>query len=1049
MPEPIFLDSPPPVGGTDEAFDAALTRANAAVGARRLDYREGRSWSYMDLRPTATDGDALIHWLAADIGGHVQRWLDRHPNFPVAVEGLGAGGVLRRHAAQLLLLFAFAEVARRFQTGSGVWPVIREHCSPSLRLALFNGQGAYLHSQVMKELTGAVGLRNVYAVKGHYHVTLIRMQVGFTRHDLEREDEPLVGALKRSARELKREGGDNFSEEFAGLANLLWRWRVETARGDYGLKRADIEARLRRNCWVPEPWATSEGLAFDPVPRLLAAAERGAEEDAAAGADAVALVPPPRLVFGGNSATFAVEIPTSLVAELACGAESCVLEARPLVGPAVELCRFYDNGDGTYAAGGAAPVPPSANGADLALLADGAVVWAGRLDLWDDGADATFYRASDGDRLDRPPVASAGCLAVVADGVDLDPPPAAWVRLGPGWRACHLPTGTALAGASGAVRLVSGGRALWRLDETPAGVSADAPPWLRRASAKIFGGPYHLGKGVFVDVGLPEGAAVTDARDSGGIPIEVAAKTGGRFRVGPVPVPVSGRPLARAWLDVVAPPELGAAAEAVRLAVSLAVRTLGAAVDCGGGAAVLDPAGQLDLSGCGAATFRLDADLGSGDGRSEVSQRALLVIEGESVVRRMPEAATAGHANRIALPNLSGYGGRLSVRRAFNEPRNFLRRDRLTVAGRVVDFGILLGFDDPAAEPVDGAAIEESIRPRETAVLVRGGTVLDQDRHRIVAWHADGRWRQCRPRDAGGGRWAFEPHDEAKTGRVLAVAVASVKARVGVAWRDNWADALAAASASNDSAVIAAAMRGLRWAKLPVLDGASGGGDSHGPAARLPAAEFACRHAALTLPVALADDCPGPVPATRCPDNAFAWRDVARSLFRGWEPTRDGANAAVESLGGGIDDGCWVDAAERLFAFDPIIGAKLALRLPETVAPKAARMMYAAVASRRTGLDIGAIMARPAAELRARMDQTCEAAAKHELIRSDQPADAHFLMRAFIEPAVNFAVGRTTWAGLQKSNPNAARGLALLDDVAPFAELLEARLFLELFDRAG
>ena len=302
---------------------------------------------------------------------------------------------------------------------------------------------------------------------------------------------------------------------------------------------------------------------------------------------------------------------------------------------------------------------------------------------------------------------------------------------------------------------------------------------------------------------------------------------------------------------------------------------------------------------------------------------------------------------------------------------------------------------------------------------------------------ANGRWRQCRPRDAGGGRWAFEPFDQDNCGPALVAAVASNATRLGARWQKAWPDLLRAADATGDPRAVADAARGLRWAKLPVL-----GNDGFAKASA-----FLRRHAALVLPDVIAADCDGPVPHTRCEPNPTGWWSAARSLLRDWRPGRDEAEAVAKNLGGGVDDESCVRAAERLFDFDPVLGARLARRLfGSPVDPRAGRNMLMRLVMGRTGLAPQVLFVNADAAVEERVREKADAAAEHDLIAAGGGAvDPRFLIRSYIEPAVReLTFGDAAFVSL----PYEARhGLALLDDVRPFAELLETRLLLELLRR--
>ena len=1047
---PMFENAAPPACGAVDEFDAGMQRSLAAVAARRgAACPDAGAWSYMDLRPAAADGDALIAWLGRLPGSQAERWLCTQGGWGTRLDGLGTGGLTRRQGMQLLLLFAFAEVARRWQRDRGLWPEVRGRCSASLRPALFDSQGSYRHRGAMEELAAAAELRNVFdGEPAMYFVQLVRMQVAFTRDDLERANRPLLRDLKRSARELS--SGGNRSKSFVELSRILRQWSADYGRGDLALKRADVEAQLRRNAWVPEPWNDGTlGERFDPVPALLDAAEREVVE--AAAADLPELVAAVRLEVDGGGAGFRLELDGEALVTLAGGADELRLEAD-LPGGTVAAAEAFANGDGTYDLD-VKRVPAAANGAAARLCADGVEVWVGELDLFDEAADATFFASSNGRRLDRPPAAAEGCLAVVADGVDLVPEPDHWARLADGWRACRLGPGTRL----GVVSLLSDGRRLWRHGD----LGGDVPPWLREVVAGLRDLPdgrfaHRIGEPVTLEVRVPANVELRSAtRDSELLRIEPCACG---YRVGPISVPAEGRPVARARLEL-------ACGEAVeRLSVAVPVRTFGCAADDGTGVRPLKDHRPLYVGVADRMRFRLGPD--DRDVAGRLDHRRLLVLEGNRIARRMPPTPTEGHANRLVLPGLAGYGGRLRVRRGFNESVDYHDRDRLAIASEVLDTGVLRGFgDDPERDPShlaaaevpaaqidfftsDADAVADAVDAavgdapagglglREVSVKVADDIELDPDRHRVVVWQGDGRWRQCRPRDAGGRRWAFEPFDQDNCGPALVAAVASNATRLGARWQKAWPDLLRAAESTRDSTAIRAAARGLRWAKLPVL-----GDDGF-----VKASAFLRRHAALVLPDVIAADCAGPVPHTRCEPNPTGWWSTARSLLRDWRPSRDEAEAVAKNLGGGVDDESCVRAAGRLFDFDPVLGARLARRLfGSPVDRRAGREMLLRLTLDRTGLSPASLAADPLGAVLRLVEANAAAATAHDLIADGKPVATGFLLDSYIRPAVkHLAFGDAAFVSL----PYEARhGLALLDDVRPFAELLETRLLLELLRR--
>ncbi len=1029
--------------------------------ARRREQRLQPPCSWVELRPTAEDGDWLIGWLESQPGGPVSQVLDRPDTFEHAWRlpsdesndsGGSSGWVRSFDALGLMLTLAWAEAAKRWLKGGRYWPLLKERAGGSLGPVLDRHDAAI--RDAMKSAAFKFGLRQTFdsEMAEHHWTHLVRMQFGLSRDDIVNDAHPLLGQLRLARRGGTLDAGhgsrvavealldsscdDTFAREFVAMRQLLGRYVASERRRDgqrgLALRREQVEHLLRQNPWVSPPWTDPDGSIFKPAVKLLerVLADRPAD-DGDDDAAVPSLLEPVTLRLTRHAAEVRTRLNPEAVAALALTDESYRLQRKGEDGWADWTCLF-DDGRGGYEADGATGdgmlnLPQPAPLCPVRLLEDAAgddgesslsVVLEEELSCWDEAADITWFSARDGRVLSTPPTGSTQ-LAVVPEGLDLNPPPLHWLSLGGGWRVAEMrvPPQVRFSGP--------GGLPVWQVGD---GQGIDRPDWVARVlfelePANSKGRPHRFGESAFVLARLPDAWHVREAwlNDT---PADVTHLRQ-RFRVGPFAVDASAPARLRVRLRVI-----DDEGEEALLRGVVGLPVMGSALMLAGGARPLERNQPLRTHQAMEASLRVEPSLDEDDA---CQRHDLFVVEGDRLVARLNRQAEGRRASPVRLPPLNGWGDQLCVRKPFNDLLRFCDGyTRLDISAAVFDPGVLMGF-------AEGEALEGLAAVRVAPFL----QVLEPDaRHRLCLWTYDGQWHELHgliAEEVDNQRvWCAELPKELNgvDCTVAAIVLRGGDARLGTACRATWPTALA-----GDACDAATVLRGLLWAKLPLLQR----GEHH---PRQVVSEFLLRNMPALLPDVLAGgdmtDMSGPLPGTKLSGDPLSRRSVLRSLVREYVPrTGDAAEDAVLALESGIDlDSCGL-ALTHLFNFDPILGGRVLTGLVGSMRRDASATLIARLLLQRHGImPTGqSLDTNHLNQMRQRGEELACRAADHSFIQAGAPV---FLQQSIVAPVVEMIRSRQTPAWLKQHHPRAAASLTLVEDVTDFACLLELSVLLRV-----
>lgn len=488
----------------------AIQAAASAVAARLAPLRT--PCSLCEARPDEDDYAWLRRWAEKLEPATACSWLTPVPD----PQAHGMAFAERLRAIGCLLLFVADETARREAREGWLWSVVQECFRPETRRrgGLFaQGQPTRWHKEALEAAADWLGLRHVFGIEGtqNYYVT-VYLQFGFTHGALAQLPYWLVGQSVSEAVHhlLETAQGARFpSASFQRLWCHLREFR----------RRNVTEDRLRRTIkdspWVLPTWE-------DELVRQARAKPELADSSGASGqlAGARQFLDPPRLCWQPPA-------DPRFTCALANLADLAAERYRIQVGSRT-LATLLRRADETYDHPGAIELPLTRARYVVSLVDDpGPVVpseGAPReggiptqaVDLWQPADDVNVYELPSGRRLpdawrERLDGQRAYAL-VIADDLDVEPPPTAWhvaggmrfVYLAPGWPAD--------------LKVTLEGEALWApyvgRGQPPTGREPDWASGLavyRVESGDIaLGGSFCLALG-----GLPEGAEVAWVRVNG------------------------------------------------------------------------------------------------------------------------------------------------------------------------------------------------------------------------------------------------------------------------------------------------------------------------------------------------------------------------------------------------------------------------------------------------------------------------------------------------------------------------------------------------------
>lgn len=229
-----------------EAIVHAVQAVLARAEAMNLRGSARQPWSLVELHPTPDDYTWLLDWAEALPPGQARRWLRGELHIPA----LRVGGDA---AIGLLLLFLFAELARREASESDLWGVLRDHLGavPCADLLFIKGAN-YPRPNVQAALRAAAdrfSLRHVFNQEADVQAWrgLLFLQFGFSIRGAERQLPLwLSGQWPQNVRRLFR--GALRAESF----RHLWTALTEFRRSN--LPEQQFRRELAQSPWVLPEW---------------------------------------------------------------------------------------------------------------------------------------------------------------------------------------------------------------------------------------------------------------------------------------------------------------------------------------------------------------------------------------------------------------------------------------------------------------------------------------------------------------------------------------------------------------------------------------------------------------------------------------------------------------------------------------------------------------------------------------------------------------------------------------------------------------------------
>ena len=819
-----------------------------AIEQRRDELGLTSPWSIAELKLDDEDYVRLGIWAESLSSPTVRMWTAndwRWADSPVSPK---RG---RRACLGLLLLALSAEAARREANEATLWPFVRGGPDGGLRFradeVLFvQGQPSETFKGALQAAVEEFGLRHVTDQPDtkRYYLTVF-LQFGFGLRDARnRLAAWLAGQLPLVAIDmLKDRDGPLVSESFASI------WRdLRNGRGRR-LPADVLRKRLRACPWVLPGWAEELAeLAGRALPSALSSGP--SPLDGGLGT----ILGEPRLTWRHRDETphFECKIGDLATASLP-GREYTLRVDRRVV------ARIERDGGALEADRDAVVIPgfPAIAAVELSDEESGASE-ALSIECFDPQEPVSLFDLGFGQ-----PVKAGSRLnptgryaLVFAEDLTLSPDPDFWrlVRCG----ALKLRVAALQGDLASGAKLTVGGVAVW---EAQALIRPALPSWawatLEVAGEAAGKSSIPMGDSYRVAIRHSADVLITFVR-RGMEPLEPKPAGRGRTLAGPITSAASALARKTKWLI-----GLDRAGESARVSPEFEPTRHGGAILRGEVWEVLDPANALD-AGDARRSPVLIVPPKTWDGR-DVPDKDWAVMEGEDWVSRPG-------LRPVILPNLSGMGGRLTVRLGtFNAvpatpPEGGPKRlDALILADRVVDRGIVRGiYPSEATDDAHAWRIE-----------LANEVEIDEG-YEVHSWDRSGAVHHLKPRAWPPGEpsrhdwWSVEPPYIATEPRALLVTYHDK--RLGAWWSADWAVGLVDVAEANEAGHIADL---LLWFKLPVLEERS-----------LPEVRR------------LAERWPTDILRSWMSKEAPAgWRFAIRAAFRDWRPGPDQFAVLSKALG--------------------------------------------------------------------------------------------------------------------------------------------------------
>ena len=812
----IFDGTVPPLGGDE--VPAAVTAIRRRAEVMNL---LSAPWSLAELCADEEDYEWLRAWGQALNRRSLGLWL----GCPWLMFTAGGEQFSRPAGIGLLLLFLFAELARREANEGTVWPFVRRFpFQAEVAAALFvNGQP----NQTLKDALEAAAsesqgfrLRHVFGIQGLQNwFDTVYLQFGFTERGFHRRlagwltGQGLTQAVKRLT------DPQNGSPTFIAL------WQSFRSFRQRNLSEQRLRQVIRSSPWVLPAWEND--LVREASRQIeYVVSESDEPPEATFLCDPVLRWTPP------GEPSFVCRVSGLADFDLTEPAYWVSVSGR-------NVSRLLRQADGGYQAAPEEIVIPAARSSLVAALTtdQGQAIKTVALKLWEEADDVTVFRLPSGQKDAREkPLHPAQSYAVLAAG-DLAFTPQAlnWTSLANGaWRLYLLTPGWPLE-----TRLLLADDILWQ-PAVGAGMAVVEPQWAEQVGVVALG---------------PDGAPRHSVHTGETRPLRICHPHGvtvllSRFRHQSIqasdvtPTATTTTPVCFSWEHLGKP--VGVHLTLQRGATILRVRRplLSAVTGCArlgtDGWQLLEGSCCLTLEQARSELF-LVGTKSMHENLRPISPHEWALVEGEVWVGSPPRLPRC-------LGFLCGLGAPLTL---WEGPYNNTA-EPVVLASEVVDTGIVRG----AVQLGDKVRIRLDLR------------IEPDSGHQVIFWEADGSISQARPslalQEPAAHFWEVARPEE--TAPWLAVAVGYNGSRLGAHWTLDWHAHLD----SGDAGRIASL---ARWFRLPLLSQAC-----------LPQIrQFAHAHVAEVLPAWLRDTC-GVSALTWAPADD-GWLAAVRSVFFDWYPT--------------------------------------------------------------------------------------------------------------------------------------------------------------------
>lgn len=732
---------------SDAAIEQAVERLCLAAAAHG--FGPLRVWSLAELAPDDSDYRWLCRWAECLDPGTAERWLsDRR-----AVK-TGCHVAPGEASIGLLLLFLFAEKARRVASEANLWSVLADGLfRGATQRLLFNSCQRYPRPRLQRALEAAAhhfNLRNVFSQAADVHAWkgLIFLQFGFSLRGV-RAQLPnwLAGQGTQGVRRLFR--GPLRSDSFRGLWNTLTDFRLGR------LTAPEFKRRLAASPWVLDGWI--EELRTKALHRRDSLGTRSLEDEDIE----IPFLNEVQLIRNaGAPPRFRARFVADAVPLEEPGSYRLIIGSR-------EVARVFVDGEGD------ARLDPPSEWVDLPRAAPslpvslrdaaGATQATMALDLWDRECDVVLCSWDGsaarlrGDAYEQPMVPGQRCAILAWRDLELSPPAEDWFDIPETELRLHL-LGSRWAPS---LALLWNGEVVW----TPASPKNRAiraePEWAHRVALTALRSP----RDRRARVTHPEDVRVRWARFAGQA-TDLSPGAPGETVIGPLPERAGGS--GRVLLGVARGDEHAVLHRELRRPME------GAWLVGDAGWEPLDELPELDVGELG--TRRLKVELPD---NSPEKRRRRSLIEDASLLAPLPPGT-------LVLSGAAGLGGALRLRRdGYNS-----RDADLILCRSLVDRGNL-----------------RSVTETSEGWLLRLDAPNQPDEHSRVVWWSDAGLQSLHPQAVEPDLWRVECASEP-----LAVGVAYQGERLGAWWCDRWWDHL-----TKDLDVCLGGAR-LRWFRLPLLE---------------------------------------------------------------------------------------------------------------------------------------------------------------------------------------------------------------------------------------